>query len=323
MAMVTDPLTEGGDIYTTLLDMKQDKYCIDDFVMSVGTGCESLPDTPASALINRFMHEKYPDHCRLSNGSEALGLIIGLSALLAIGINALNSGKAKEMANSGKVPSSNVKSVVSNIRTGYDLEWVDDKKPTEVSVSAGKLTKRFKGDTYQEVIDNALAYARETVPQANNAYRHVSSAWSTVKPYMKKFIKGDEADRNLIVAEIKSKFKGVPGKTYPKINTSPPSGSGGPLPAMTKNEYKKAVSALVTLVKTFAKIDDVLFDKLPKVGFVDISYPAASSRYVKDLKTYGHADALTSGIYTDLTKVRTILVEAAHGLEEYINNSFK
>jgi len=301
--------------------LKQDRDLLTAYSKQIeGVGVEALAENPAHQLIMRGLEARYGKHVQPGVGNEAIGLaIVGVAALATAGY----VGFKKLMLAKNNPALKDIKVAEQKVNSTYTAAWLNGKESVGKEVSNGMISKLFEGKDFATVSKALEKYFNEVVTEFKKATADHIKLWKEIEPYIRRW--NDEPDREKregIVEQLRAKYgRDVWTEPCANIKLDKEDKKGSKLPALTKDEYGKAVALIKSLLAKATDVDELTEDVWHNVGLWD------------DFDKFGDdADAMWEWGYAEIVndahghygyRIHTQLIGIARGLEEWIIKSFK
>lgn len=285
-----------------------------------GVGLETLEKDPAYQLITQAMTERYGKYTVPGAGNEGIGLaIISIGALAAIGHAAFK----KMMIAKNSPMLKDLKTAEQKVNSTYTAAWLDGKESVEKEVGNGMVSRLFDGKDFSAVSKALEKYFTETVNEFKKATAEQLKLWKEIEPYIYRW--GDATDpeaRQEIVEQLRAKYgRDVWTEPCANIKLDKEDKKAAKLPALTKDEYGKAVALIKSLIAKATEVDELTEDVWHNVGLWE--YFDKFGDDADDIWEWGYSEIVngTHGHYG--YRIHTQLIGVARGLEEWIVKSFK
>lgn len=285
-----------------------------------GVGLETLEKDPAYQLITQAMTERYGKYALPNAGNEGIGLaIIGIGALAAIGHAAFK----KMMIAKNSPMLKDINTAEQKVNNTYTAAWLDGKESVGKEVSNGMISKLFEGKDFATVSKALEKYFNEVVAEFKKATADHIKLWKEIEPYIRRW--GDAPDREEregIVEQLRAKYgRDVWTEPCANIKLDKEDKKGGKLPALTKDEYGKAVALIKSLLAKATDVDELTEDVWHNVGLWD--YFDKFGDEADAIWDWGYAEVVNGNHGHYGYRIHTQLIGIARGLEEWITKSFK
>lgn len=296
--------------------LKQDQLLLEQYSKQIsGIGLEVLNESPAHRLVEQGLVERYGAHYKVGSGNE--GLIL-LAAVVAGGyavykkmMRAKNNPVLKDIIGAEK-----------KVENTYTPAWLNGKESVGREVENGMISKLFDGKDFATVSKELEKYFTETVNAFKKATADHIKLWEEIEPYIYRW--GDATDpevREGIVEELRAKYgRDVWTESCADIDLKKEDKKAVKLPALTKDEYSKAVELIKSLIAKAIDVDELSEDVWHHVGLW-----AYFDKFDDDngIWEWGYAEIVNGDYGQCGYRLHTQLIGIARGLEEWITKSFK
>lgn len=285
-----------------------------------GVGAEALADNPAHQLIQQTVIDRYGKRLQPGVGNEGIGaVIVGGAALAGVGYAAF---KKLILAKNNPVLK-DLKTAEQKLNTTYNAAWLNGKESVEKDVGNGMISKLFDGKDFATVSKELEKYFTEMVNGFKKATADHIKLWKEIEPYIYRW--GDAADpevRDEILEQLMVKYgRGAWTDACDSINLKKEDKKAVKLPALTKDEYGKAVALIKSLLVKATEVDGLCEDVWQNVGLWD--YFDKFGDDADGIWEWGYAEIVNADYGHHGYRIHTQLIGIARGLEEWIVKSFK
>lgn len=285
-----------------------------------GVGVEALAEDPAHQLIMNAMEERYGKQTMPGVGNEVIGMaIIGAGALAAVGY----AGFKKLMIAKNSPVLKDLKTAEQKVNSTYTATWLNGKESVEKDVGCGVITKLFAGKNFAAVSSELEKYVTDLCNEFKKATDTQIKTWKEIEPQIRRW--GDAKDpveRKKIVDDLVAKYGwDVWKKICEPVKPKKEDGKAEKLPALTKEEYGKAVALIKSLLTKMTAVDNQAEDVWHNVGLWE--YLDQFGDEADGIWSFGYAETVNDYHGHLGYRIHQQLVDLGRGLEEWITKSFK
>ena len=320
MSIFNDLSPALSDYEQEAQQIKNDKILLDAYTQQTsGVGLESLDASPAHQLIARGLAARYPEHFKLGTGNEAL---LALAAILGTGYLAYR----KMMTSKNNPVLKELRETNKKINETYTADWIVGKTPVTKPLKLSHIDLYFAADNFGKLQSPLAQLAVNLQKSVTKGVDDANAAWRKIEPLAKQWFDAKDDDtRDATLAKIKALYSESPFTTIANgIEYPQPEGSAHTFQPLTVDEYPKAVALLKALFTAFDKIDEKGEILWMDIGFWDyFDKTDGSLKGYKELCKYASAEDIHDMMGSRLFGARSLLLNFAKSVEEWIVKSFK